>query len=191
MPTRVQFNPSTLKVMRNVATGKVMTVTWDDCEYCDTGKTPRRLQIVFSDVANCSCKAGVGDSVLPVGFAECINGTHILNQSDNACVWINQISCDPVPITRWYWEEEDCTGDWGTLSSCGDIQIYVTREETQIKVWCVCVSSMLTVFYGTTESISNCVEGTVNNATVCWENSAVGGGYSDICSDGSCVITEL
>jgi len=119
MAAKVQFNPSTLKTSYTAATNKVQMVKLygygNDCEYCNAGETPIRINANFSGLTNCltgeciSFGGGPNDFWIGIsGLAALVNAaTFTLIQTAAACVWEREFDISPAWEWIQNWSSED------------------------------------------------------------------------------------
>lgn len=105
MPARAQCNPSTLKASENPDTNKQQAVEWDDCQFCDEGKTPYKIQLTLSDTTICSECDPEGIASHTFHAEKDLSGPFDLEQT-SSCRW-QYILIDGM-TSRWWLESETC-----------------------------------------------------------------------------------
>ena len=138
MPTCIQFNPSTLKIIRDNATGHVQAVGCDlpssptfsiyPCPYCPYGKTPAQIQVTFANIASCNDVVYFGPTIacgakFTAASEAVINAAFVVDQSGDTCIWDTTFAA-AMPID-WY---DYVAPDWVFRETVNhDLRIYANR----------------------------------------------------------------
>ena len=137
MGTRVQFNPSTLKVSYNPNTSKVQVIPCD-CTLCTV--VPFVITVTFEDLVDetdCCDYDGVNSSkIYDGGLAASLNGEHELVCNGTICA-----GCGSGVVGECCWSKR-VTGSFGTVdfhigNGCGNFtyDFDVTRYDIAVTVF--------------------------------------------------------
>lgn len=140
MAIKVQFNPSTLKVLYNPSTGKLQTTKNEipaSCEYC-TDTQPAWIDVTFSDFIDVSCCPEIGENSYAFeNFASFFNGNTYRAFHDGYCEYSNVI-LDPIGIEKHYFNRT-CSGEPSRETVLGNAEIYLTIGSSivtiKIRLW--------------------------------------------------------
>jgi len=203
MATKLQRNPSTLKLMRSSITGKLMRIT-AECPLCIS--TPLTIVATFAGLVNnlgCFYCPGVSYTTTAADIASILNGAHTLyweGKNESWCKWSKTIT---LSIDDLYWHNTaDCSDEPVQISVFSYLYVVVitnSDEETIVYAYVYVDSPEPSVdwesyaFYDkrVNGGPSDCLslgDTFTNDITVaCWRPT--GSNYRAVCKDGTCVLS--
>ena len=111
----IQINPSTLKVLYNPVTKKVLTL---ECPHC-TGPLPARVTVEFTGVTECGCVVWAGSKKITPNVEPLVNAQHEVIYRGNVndvCTWEKIVLTTDYIVS--FYASADCTGaPWITHTS--------------------------------------------------------------------------
>lgn len=198
---RQQFNPSTLKAMRDIATGKTMTVDLDvadnPCE-CPSGSTPKFVDVTFSGIKYGSTDC-CWNAICPLGNSVALltnpNTTWRIKYNGkvgDVCTWIKNFT-----INHRVWANDDCTGETFDSDMAFTLQLDLDIGTSGLILtfdsgfWVPeCYWWTPGIFTGTGIVESGCVNDTITNDwSSCKDNGT--GGPAAWAFDGTATIAQV
>ena len=114
----------------------------ENCGYCPLDETPKTFQVIISGVTDCDECLDMDlddwwEYGLAVSMASLVNGTYVLTQSTNPCIWTSG-GCDDKEgtIELWSGEDRDDCGEAGTgeVLTFAKYEVVLTRLETNFRL---------------------------------------------------------